>query len=161
MSARRSGIIIRMPSSPPRIATSITRVISSSKPRIMIAGIVTPTPNAIDSPAEPAVCTMLFSRIVASRSPNFDSSRKSVIEMTATGIDALTVRPTFSTRYSDDAPNTMPRIVPTRTGRNVSSRMFRSAGMYGSNGTAVGLSGAVPTRSGYSISVTLMQFSCE
>ena len=37
----------------------------------MIAGIVTPTPNAIDSPAEPAVCTMLFSRIVASRKPNF------------------------------------------------------------------------------------------
>ena len=64
----------------------------------MIAGIVTPTPKAIDSPAEPAVCTMLFSRIVASRTPNFDSSRKSVIEMTATGIEALTVRPTLSTR---------------------------------------------------------------
>ena len=64
----------------------------------MIAGIVTPTPNAIDSPAEPAVCTMLFSRIVASRPPNFESRRNSVIEMTATGIDALTVRPTFSTR---------------------------------------------------------------
>ena len=29
----------------------------------MIAGIVTPTPKAIDSPADPAVCTMLFSRI--------------------------------------------------------------------------------------------------
>ena len=67
MSARRSGIIIRMPSSPPSTATSITRVISRSKPRIMIAGIVTPTPKAIDSPADPAVCTMLFSRIVASR----------------------------------------------------------------------------------------------
>ena len=37
----------------------------------MIAGIVTPRPKAIDSPAEPAVCTMLFSRMVASRSPNF------------------------------------------------------------------------------------------
>ena len=64
----------------------------------MIAGIVTPTPKAIDSPAEPAVCTMLFSRMVASRPPSFDSSRNSVIEMTATGIEALTVRPTFSTR---------------------------------------------------------------
>ena len=70
MSARRSGIIIRMPSRPPSTATSMTRVISRSKPRIMSAGIVTPTPNAIDSPAEPAVCTMLFSRIVALRTPN-------------------------------------------------------------------------------------------
>jgi hypothetical protein len=64
----------------------------------MMAGMVTPRPNAIDSPAEPAVCTMLFSRIVASRPPSFERSRKSVIEMTATGMDALTVRPTFSTR---------------------------------------------------------------
>ena len=33
----------------------------------MIAGMVTPMPKAMDSPAEPAVWTMLFSRIVASR----------------------------------------------------------------------------------------------
>ena len=64
----------------------------------MIAGMVTPTPNAIDSPADPAVCTMLFSRMVASRNPIFDRMRKRVMEMTATGIDALTVRPTFRTR---------------------------------------------------------------
>jgi hypothetical protein len=64
----------------------------------MIAGMVTPTPNAIDSPAEPAVCTMLFSKIVASRTPILDNRRKKVIEMTATGIEALTVRPTFKTR---------------------------------------------------------------
>ncbi len=75
----------------------------------MIAGIVTPRPKAIDSPAEPAVCTMLFSRIVASRIPNFDRSRKIVMEITATGMDALTVTPTFSARYSDDAPKIMPR----------------------------------------------------
>ena len=30
--------------------------------------------------------------------PIFESRRKSVIEMTATGIEALTVKPTFSTR---------------------------------------------------------------
>ena len=42
---------------------------------------------------------MLFSRIVASRMPNtFDASRNKVSEITATGIDALTVRPTFNTR---------------------------------------------------------------
>ena len=98
MRARRSGIIIKMPSSPPIRATMSTRESSRSKPRIKIAGIVTPTPNAIDSPADPAVCVMLFSRIVASRSPTFDSPRNMASEMTATGIDALTVKPTLSTR---------------------------------------------------------------
>ena len=63
-----------------------------------IAGMVTPTPKAIDSPAEPAVCVMLFSRMVESRSPVFDNPRNIAREMTATGIDALTVRPTFKTR---------------------------------------------------------------
>jgi len=66
--------------------------------QIKIAGIVTPTPNAIDSPAEPAVCVMLFSRIVELRTPNFDIMRNNASEMTATGIDALTVIPTLSTR---------------------------------------------------------------
>jgi hypothetical protein len=65
---------------------------------MMMAGIVTPTPKAMDSPAEPAVCTMLFSRMVALRPPILEKMRKSVMEMTATGIEALTVRPTFSTR---------------------------------------------------------------
>ena len=61
--------------------------------------MVTPTPKAIDSPAEPAVCTMLFSRIVARRMPNtLVKTRKSVIDSTATGIEAETVMPTFSTR---------------------------------------------------------------
>ncbi len=56
------------------------------------------------SPALPAVCAMLCSRMVPSRRWNFDSSRHSVIEITATGIEALTVRPTFSTRYKEEAP---------------------------------------------------------
>jgi hypothetical protein len=89
-----------------------------------MAGIVTPRPNAIDSPAEPAVCTMLFSRMVASRPPTFDSSRNNVIEMTATGIEALTVRPTFSTKYSDDAPKIAPSNVPTMSGSTVNSGMM-------------------------------------
>ena len=63
-----------------------------------IAGIVTPTPNASDSPEDPAVCVMLFSRMVESRTPNFDSPRKSAREMTATGMDALTVMPILSAR---------------------------------------------------------------
>ena len=55
--------------------------------------MVVATPKAIDSPAEPVVWTMLFSRIVAR-----PSTRKSVIESTAIGIDALTVMPTLSER---------------------------------------------------------------
>ena len=129
ISARRSGIIIRIPSNPPSTPTSITRAISRSKPRINIAGIVTPSPNAIDSPAEPAVCTMLFSRMVESRPPAFDSSRNSVIAITATGIEALTVRPTFSTKYKDDAPNTMPSRMPRMTARSENSATWASAGM--------------------------------
>ena len=61
--ARRSGIIIKMPSRPPKTETTITRVHSISNPRIITAGMVTPTPKAIDSPAEPVVWTMLFSRM--------------------------------------------------------------------------------------------------
>ena len=64
----------------------------------MIAGMVTPMPKAMNSPADPAVWTMLCSRMVAGRTPRRASSRNSVREITATGIEALTVRPTFSTR---------------------------------------------------------------
>ena len=46
-----------------------------------------------------------------------------MIEITATGMEALTVSPTFSTRYSDDAPNTTPSSVPTSTLRRFSSGM--------------------------------------
>ena len=80
--------------------------------------MVTPTPKAIDSPAEPVVCTMLFSRIVARRMPNMrENRRNSVIDSTATGIEAETVMPTFSTRYSDDAPKTIPKHRANQDGR--------------------------------------------
>jgi hypothetical protein len=124
INARLSGIIIKIPSSPPRTATIVTRHISRSKPRIRIAGIVTPIPNAMDSPADPVVCTMLCSRMVASRAPSLDKIRNSVIEITATGIEAETVSPTFRTRYSDEAPKMIPKSVPTISGSGVSSRMF-------------------------------------
>ena len=42
----------------------------------------------MDSPAEPAVCTMLFSRMVER-----PSHLKMLMESTATGIEALTVSP--------------------------------------------------------------------
>ena len=97
--ARRSGTIIKMPSTPPSTETTIMRVHSISNPRIITAGIVMPTPKAIDSPADPVVWTMLFSRIVARRKPKArENARKSVIAKTATGIEAETVIPTFITR---------------------------------------------------------------
>ena len=54
----------------------------------MSAGIVNTTPPATDSPADPIVWTILFSRIVDP--PSFLSTE---IASTAIGIDALTVRP--------------------------------------------------------------------
>ncbi len=128
MKARRSGIIIKMPSNPPRIDTTITRQMLMSKPKSISAGMVTPTPKAIDSPADPVVCTMLFSKIVAGRKPNMrEKARNSVIESTATGIDAETVIPTFSTRYSDDAPKMIPSTAPTTTAGQVNSRIRASS----------------------------------
>src|SRR6266404_1025766 len=150
ISARRSGIIIRMPSNPPRMATSITRAISRSNPRIIIAGIVTPRPNAIDSPADPAVWTILFCKTFASRKPNFERIRKKVMESTATGMDALTVKPTLRTRYNDDAPKTIPRNVPVSKCGNVSSGNCTDAGMNGLKLAASGFVGRAPTISGYS-----------
>ncbi len=70
---------------------------------------------------------MLFSRIVALRPNSGEKTRKSVIERTAIGIDAETVMPTFSTRYSDDMPKTMPRTAPTSTADHVNSAMTVSA----------------------------------
>jgi hypothetical protein len=99
MKARRNGIIIKMPSRPPRIDTTMMRVMSISKPISIRAGMVTPTPKAMDSPADPAVCMMLFSRMLGARTPKTrDKPRKSVMASTATGIDAETVMPTLSTR---------------------------------------------------------------
>jgi hypothetical protein len=49
--------------------------------------------------------------------------------MTATGIDALTVMPTFNTRYREDAPKIRPSTAPTTSGSTVSSRIVVAAGM--------------------------------
>jgi hypothetical protein len=72
---------------------------------------------------------MLFSRMVAFRNPNLESSRNNVIEITATGIEALTVNPTLRTRYKDEAPKTIPRRVPTSKGSGVNSGKTTLAGM--------------------------------
>jgi hypothetical protein len=61
---------------------------SEPKPRKISAGIVNMTPAASDSPAEPVVCTMLFSRIVER-----PKARRMLMERTAMGMDAETVSP--------------------------------------------------------------------
>ena len=58
-----------------------------------IAGSVKTTPAAMDSPAEPVVWTMLFSRIV-----DLPRVRKKAIDSTAMGIEAETVSPILSAR---------------------------------------------------------------
>src|SRR6185503_19793472 len=74
----------------------------------------------------------LCSRIVASRPPTFDHARNIAKEMTATGIEALTVMPTFNTRYSDDAPKIIPSTAPVMTARAVNSRITVAGEIKGS-----------------------------
>src|SRR6476646_2901701 len=94
----------------------------------MSAGIVKTTPPAIDSPADPIVCTMLFSRIV-------DPPRRFSTEIasTAIGIDALTVRQARRPRYTVAAPNSRPNSDPMTTALSVNSAGDCEAGTYGLN----------------------------
>src|SRR5947209_8591650 len=92
----------------------------------MSAGIVKTTPPATDSPADPIVCTMLFSRMV--EPPSFFSTE---IASTAIGIEALTVRPARRPRYTVDAPNSRPNSDPMMTALSVNSAGDCEAGTYG------------------------------
>src|SRR5919201_12527 len=94
----------------------------------MSAGIVKTTPPATDSPAEPIVWTMLFSRIV-----DPPSVLRTEIASTAIGIDALTVRPARSPRYTVDAPKIRPNTTPMRIAFIVNSAGDCAAGTYGWN----------------------------
>src|SRR5271154_761106 len=96
------------------------------------------TPAAADSPAEPVVCTILFSRI--DERPN---ARRMLIESTAMGIEAETVSPARSPTYTDTAPNKTPKSAPNTTARRLNSAGFCEAGTYGRNslGGAVELQG--------------------
>jgi len=76
------------------------------------------------------VCTMLFSRIVARRmGKTREKTRNSVIDNTATGIEAEIVMPTFNTRYKEEAPKTIPSTAPTSTADQVNSGMIFSSGI--------------------------------
>lgn len=89
------------------------------------AGSVKIAPAASDSPAEPIVCTILFSSIEFLRR----ITRITPIEITAAGIDADTVIPTRRPRYAFAAPNTTARIIPKITEVAVNSGTTLSAGM--------------------------------
>ncbi len=78
--------------------------------------MVNTTPPATDSPADPIVWTMLFSRIV--EPPSFLSTE---MASTAIGIDALTVRPARSPRYTVDAPKIRPKMTPMTIALGVNS----------------------------------------
>src|SRR4029078_9725448 len=106
----------------PGRATPRTALRAYVKRSTIGAAMGTPTPKAIDSPAEPVVWTMLFSRIVARRMRVMaEKARKREIERPAMGIEAETVMPTFSTKYIDEAEKMMPRMVPVRTAGQVNS----------------------------------------
>src|SRR5438552_17830647 len=95
----------------------------------MSAGIVNTTPPATVSPADPIVCTMLFSRIVAP--PSFFSTE---IASTAIGIDALTVRPARSPGYAVEAPKRSPKRPPTTIPSPVNPAGACDAGAHGRAG---------------------------
>src|SRR5215216_2829811 len=94
----------------------------------MSAGIVNTTPAASDSPAEPIVCTMLFSRIV--EPPSRFSTE---IASTAMGMEALTVSPARSPRYTVDAPNSSPNSAPMTIALRVNSAGDSEGDTYGLN----------------------------
>src|SRR5271168_1311068 len=145
ISWRRSGTMNKTPSQPPSSARGKVRqnVNSEPKPRKISAGIVNITPAASDSPAEPVVCTILFSRIV--ERPN---ARKILIDSTEMGMDAETVSPARNPTYTVTAPNSKPNSAPSTTARSVNSFKLSSAPMYVRNspGGAVELHGRSLTK---------------
>src|SRR5215472_1023470 len=131
---RLSGIIKSTPNHPPSSASGKIRqnVNSDPNPKKINAGIVNITPAASDSPADPVVCTILFSRIV--ERPN---ARRMLIESTAIGIDADTVSPARNPTYTVTAPKSSPKSAPRITARRVNSASDSSAGTYGLNSAGV------------------------
>ena len=106
------------PSQPPISARKNTRQYSvfSEKPMKISAGKVKITPAATDSPADPVVCTILFSRIV-----DLPNARRIEMDSTEMGIDAETVSPARRPTYTDTAPNSAPKIAPRITARQLNS----------------------------------------
>ena len=93
------GTIKNTPNKPPqRAITAISQKEGfSHKPsfaHIKIAGMVKIAPAANDSPADPIVCTILFSKMESF----LRITRRTPMDITAAGIEAETVIPTRSPR---------------------------------------------------------------
>ena len=84
------------------------------------------TPEAIDWPALPVVCTILFSRIEA-----LPSARSTLIDSTEIGIDAATVSPARKPTYTVTRPKMTPKIQPSKIARTVNSGTTASSATYG------------------------------
>ena len=120
------------PSAPPQIQISAISpnpgmVHFPSAAHIKSTGMVKIAPAARDSPAEPIVCTILFSKTESF----LKIMRITPIEMTAAGIDADTVIPTRSPRYAFAPPNKTASIMPKITLVAVNSDTLFSAGING------------------------------
>ena len=76
----------------------MVRVKPISNPSSTRAGRVKATPPAMDSPAEPVVWTTVFSRMEARPPRRCEKARKRVMDTTAMGTEAETVRPTRRAR---------------------------------------------------------------
>src|SRR5713101_9136151 len=156
MSCRRSGTMKSTPSHPPRSANGKIRqnVNSEPKPRKINAGIVNMTPAASDSPAEPVVWTMLFSRMVER-----PKARRMLMESTEMGIEAETVSPARKPTYTVTAPKSNPKSAPRIRARMVNFFGLSSADMYVRNspGGAVELHGRSLNESSPS---TRMEYQC-
>ncbi len=98
-----------------------------SSAHINNAGRVNIAPAARDSPAEPIVCTILFSSIELF----LKILRIIPIETTAAGIEADTVMPTRSPRYALAPPNITASSAPRIIEVIVNSGITLSAGTYG------------------------------
>ncbi len=87
---RRSGTENSTPSMPPRpeIASTHQKLKSFQNPIMTSAGMVKITPDASEVPAEPPVCTTLFSRM-----PPPPRARSTAIETTAEGMADAMVMP--------------------------------------------------------------------
>jgi hypothetical protein len=84
-------------------------------------------PAASDSPEDPMVCTMLFSRTV----PFLRTPLSMAIDMTAAGMDALTVVPVLRPRNAFAAPKTTPMTMPRMSARSVNLRHLHRGGAVG------------------------------
>jgi hypothetical protein len=85
---------------------------------------VNTTPEAMDSPADPVVWMMLFSRMLV-----FKNRLPMEMASTAMGMEAETVSPALSARYTFAAPKMTPKMQPKMTARAVNSGRMRSAEM--------------------------------